>query len=227
MSPLLHRSRRVLACLAVLTPLAAASAARADQGAPALEPRVMQAAATTYSTPHNPCGRRVIEHPFTQWDDLADYFLVEQGDMSANADQWDVGTGEIAAEDNQYTLHADVPASLSLSEGDTATAPMVCVGIDTPTMRFFVKNNGAETGTLKVSVIYEDDAYNTHTMDLATLTSADAGAEWTPSPVVDLTAPLVALLEDDETPVWFSFSAEGEGSSWQVDDVYVDPYGKG
>src|SRR4051794_3150213 len=117
MSPLLHRSRRVLACLALLTPLAAASAARADQGSPAREPRVMQAAATMYSTPHNPCGRRFIEHPFTQWDDLADYFLVGQGDLSANADQWDVGSGEIAAEDSPYTLHADVPASLSLSEG--------------------------------------------------------------------------------------------------------------
>jgi hypothetical protein len=221
MSPLLHRSRRILACLAVLTPLAATSAARADQGAPLM---MMQAA---YASPHNACGQRFIEQPFTQWDDLADYFLVKQGDMAENADQWDLGTGELAAEDNPYTLHADVPASLSLGEGDTATAPMVCVGVDTPTMRFFVKNTGAETGTLKVSMTYEDGSYDTHTVELATLTSADAGAEWTPSPVVDLTAPLVALLDDDEAPVWFSFSAEGEGSAWLLDDVYVDPYGKG
>jgi hypothetical protein len=219
MSPLLHRSRRFIACFAVLTPLVAASAARADQ-----QPAPMMAA---YSTPHNPCGQRYIENPFSQWDDVADYFLVRQGDLSANADEWDLGGGELVAENDPYTLHPDENASISLTEGDSASAPMVCVGVDTPTMRFFVKNTGAEAGTLKVAVTYEDDTYAMHSLDLATLTSADAGAEWTPSPVVDLTAPLVELLDDHQTPVWFTFTAEGEGSAWLIDDIYVDPYGKG
>ena len=42
-----------------------------------------------------------------------------------------------------------------------------------------------------------------------------------PEPVL----PVVANLIDDE--VAFRFTAVGLGSSWVVDDVYVDPYGKG
>jgi hypothetical protein len=225
MSSALHRSRRLVACLAVLTPLAVAATANAAERTPPSQALMVQSAAMVA---HTPCGERSIEHPFTQWEDVADYFLVTQGDVSGSASEWDLfNGGEVVADNNPFSLHTDETASLALTAGETVTAPLVCVGTDTPTMRFFAKNTGAETGTLRVSVTYEDSDYDTHTVDLATLTSADAGAEWTPSPVVDLTAPLVALLEDDETPVWFSFSAEGEGSSWQVDDVYVDPYGKG
>jgi hypothetical protein len=219
MSSLLHRSRRFIACLAVLTPLVAASAARAEQ-----QPAKLAAA---YSTPHNPCGERYIEHPFAQWDDVADYFLVRQGDLSSNADEWDLGGGELQPENNAYSLHADEQTSIALTEGDSATAPMVCVSITDPTMRFFVRNTGAETGTLKVEVLYEDVNYEMHSLQLGELTSADATDEWTPSPTLDLAAPLVALLDENRTPVWFRFSAEGEGSSWLVDDIYVDPYGKG
>jgi hypothetical protein len=219
MSPLLHRSRRFIACLAVLTPLAAASAARAGE-----QPAHMMAA---YSTPHNPCGQRYIEHPFAQWDDGANYFLVRQGDLSGGADEWYLGGGELVGENNPYSLYADEPSSIALSEGDSATAPMVCVGIDDPTMRFFVRNPGAETGTLKVEVLYEDANYEMHALKLGELTAADAGDAWTPSPSLDLSAPLVALLDESRTPVWFQFTAEGEGSSWLVDDIYVDPYGKG
>jgi hypothetical protein len=230
MSSLLHRSRRILACLAILTPLVAASAARADRGgvphngdgdAPMM---LMQQAAYT---PHTPCGQRVIEHPFAQWDDNADYFLVKQGDLSQGATEWDLGTGEIVADNNTYSLYTDEAASLSLGEGESATGPMVCVDPDLPTMRFFVRNGGAETGTLKVEAMYEDENFELQSIQLGQLTSADAGAEWTPSPTLELAAPLVALLEDGQAPVWFRFTAEGEGSSWQVDDVYVDPYGKG
>lgn len=228
MSSLLHRSRRYLACLAVLTPLVAATAARAAVEVPSVggdAPIVMQTASS--GGPHNPCGQRVIEHPFTQWNDTADYFLNRQGDVSGGATDWDLGTGEIVAENNPFSLHADETASVGLTEGDAAVAPMVCVGIDTPTMRFFVRNPGAATGTLKVDVLYEDDSYTMHSLPIATLTSADAGDAWTPGPIVDLIAPLVPIFVDGETPVWFQFTAEGEGSHWLVDDVYVDPYGKG
>jgi hypothetical protein len=220
MSSLLHRSRRLVACLAVLTPLAAASSARALEP-PA--PMMMQALAT----PHNPCGQRVIEHPFTQWGDTADYFLVPQGDLSAGASEWDLGTGELVAQNNPFSLHAGETVSTGLSQGDSVVAPLVCVGIDDPTMRFFVRNSGAATGTLKVEVLYEDEYFNIQSLQLGVLTAANAGDAWTPSPSLPLAAPLVALLDYGLTPVWFRFTAEGAGSYWLVDDVYVDPYGKG
>ncbi len=229
MPPLLHRSRRFIACLAVLTPLVVASAARADRGDVAAggSAPVMLAAAMS-PTAHVPCTERYIENPFAAWDDPADYFLVREGNLGSDAVyDWDLGTAELVAENNPFSLHGDEASSLALSAGDSATSPMVCVTIDDPTMRFFVRNAGAETGTLKVEAIYEDENYEQHSIELGTLTSQDAGDAWAPAPVLELAAPLVQLLDDGETPVWFRFTAEGEDSSWLLDDVYVDPYGKG
>jgi hypothetical protein len=229
MSPLLHRSRRALACLAVLTPLVAASAAQADRGGVSHNgdddaPMMMQAMVT----PHVPCSERTIEHPFAAWDDNADYFMVKEGNLGSDAIyDWNFGGGELVAENNPDSLHPEEASSLSLSEGNAAESPTTCVTVDDPTMRFFVRNTGAETGTLNVDAVYLDENFEEHTYHLGTLTSEDAGDEWTPSPVLELAAPLVELLDDGETPVSFRFTAEGEGSGWLVDDVYVDPYGKG
>jgi hypothetical protein len=220
MPSLLHRTRRFIACLAALTPLAAASAAQAS-GTPV--PTMTLAA----STPHNVCGQRVIEHPFAQYGDVANYFLVKQGDLSGSAYEWDLGGGALVADNNPVSLHGEEQVALGLSEGNSATGAMVCVGINDPTMRFFVRNTGSAAGTLKVEVVYEDSNYATHSLPLGVLTSADAGSAWTPSPALELAAPLVSLLDGGLTPVWFRFTAEGTGSAWVVDDVYVDPYGKG
>jgi hypothetical protein len=228
MSSLLHRSRLALACLAVLTPLATASSARADRGGVTHngdQPMLMQAA---MYTAHVPCSERYIEHPFAAWDDNADYFLIKEGNLGSDATyDWNLGGGELVAENNPSSLHGEEVSSLSLSEGDSAESPTACVTVDDPTMRFFVKNTGAETGTLSVDAVYLDESFEAHTFHLGTLTSADATGEWGPSPVLELAAPLVDVLGDGETPVTFRFTAEGAGSGWLVDDVYVDPYGKG
>jgi hypothetical protein len=230
MSSLLHRSRLAIACLAILTPLATASAARADRGGLAHNgnggaPMLMQ---TAYVA-HTPCNEIVIENPFTAWNDTAEYFLIKGGDLSNDAVDygWDLGGGELVAQNNPYDAYPSEVSSLSLTEGDSATSTVVCVNPDLPTMRFFARNLGAETGTLSVDAIYYDQNLEEHTFHLGTLTSADASDAWTPSPILELAAPLVGVLDDGSAPVKFKFTVEGEGSSWLVDDVYVDPYGKG
>lgn len=50
---------------------------------------------------------------------------------------------------------------------------------------------------------------------------------WGPTLPMPVTANLLALLPGDRTAVAFRFTAEGAEGSWLVDDVYVDPYGKG
>jgi hypothetical protein len=230
MSSLLHRSRRYIACLAALTPLVAASVAQAAGAPPAgasssAAPAMMQSLAMY----HNPCEDRYIEQPFTQWDDYADYFLIRGGDFSAGGAGWAWnGGGALYPEDNAYTAYPGDPASGALTTGQAATSPPVCVSIDDPTLRFFVRNKGAATGTLKVEALYTDTDGNPQAVTLGTLTSSDAGNAWTPSPIVDLTAPLHPQLDADGfTSVNFRFTAQGDGSSWLVDDVYLDPYGKG
>jgi hypothetical protein len=214
--------RRLLGCLVVLVPLVAAPGARAAGGSyvsgGGASPLLAMA-------PHTSCQSEGLETPFTSWGDDAYYFLIRQGDVGS-ADNWDLYGATVAAENNAYTVYTDPPASVSVADGQSATSPSVCVNIDDPTLRFFVRNTGAATGLLHVDVLYQDDYGNEQTAEIATLGSSTPSS-WGPSPIIDLTVPLVDVMGDGFTPVQFSFRADGDGSAWLLDDVYVDPYGKG
>jgi hypothetical protein len=229
MSSLLHRSRRSIACLAVLTPLLVAGTAHASKGGNPAGDSTSSSTMQTMMAYQNPCEDRYIENPFVQWNDDADYFLIRAGDFDAGGAGWAWGGGgTLYPEDNAYTAYPGAPASAGLTTGQSATSPPICVSVDDPTLRFFVRNKGASTGTLLVEALYTDTDNQQESVTLGTLTSSDAGDAWTPSPSLDLTAPLNAELDaDGYTPVNFKFTAQGDGSSWLVDDVYVDPYGKG
>jgi hypothetical protein len=180
----------------------------------------MMQAAVAY---HTPCLQRVIENPFTQWNDTADYFLAPGGAV----DNWDLDGADVVAENSPFSVHAETAAAVHVPEGASTTAPMVCVTPNDPTMRFFVRNTGGELGTLHVDVLYVDDQNESQSLEIGVVTAADAGDAWVPSPVLELAAPLIAQLDEGLAEVNFRFRAEGAGSSWLVDDLYVDPYGKG
>jgi hypothetical protein len=84
-------------------------------------------------------------------------------------------------------------------------------------MRFFARSAGGVLGTLKVEVVLGGGV----SLPIGVLAGLTQGEEWAPTPVL----PIVANLLDDE--VRFRFTAIGIGSAWVIDDVYVDPYGKG
>jgi hypothetical protein len=210
--------RRLLGCLVVLVPLLAAPGARAAGGHSNGGPVLAMAA-------HTSCQSQAIEHPFATWGDNADYFLIREGAVDLAAD-WDFFNGDVVEENSSYTTHSDNVASVSVTSGQSATTPDVCVTIDDPTMRFFVKNTGAATGMLHVDVLYQDKHGNQQSLEIGQLGAATPSS-WGPSPIIVLTAPLIDLLGSGYTPVEFRFRADGAGSAWLIDDVYVDPYGKG
>jgi hypothetical protein len=218
------KPRWLIACLALSIPLFAAPGARADLGGGG--GAVPAAAQAQSALAHTPCQQRVIENPFTAWSDTADYFLIPDGNAYGSAGEWwDISGAGIAAENETYSAYTDEDSSVQVTGGNSATTAMVCVDPDTPTMRFFVRSNGESGGTLHVEALYEDEVGDQQSADLGTLDAV--GDEWAPSPALDILAPLAAVLDNGQAPVWFRFTAEGEGSSFLVDDVYVDPYGKG
>ena len=188
--------RRTLIALAVLLlPLCAATAARADD-APAAR-----------------CEGRVIEQPFTAWDDLADYFLAPDGDFSSGAAGWDLAGAEVVADNEPWNVHgSEVTAAVGLASGASATSPTICVSQDDPTMRFFARGSGA----LQVEVLYTDAEGAEQALPIGVM---QGGSEWAPSDALPITA------NTYEMTVAFRFTAlEGD---WAIDDVFVDPYRKG
>jgi len=194
--------RLLIASVALLLPFAATTAARADEVA-------------------SRCSGRVIEQPFAQFGDLADYFLAPDGDLSAGGAGWELNGAEVVAENEPFWVHGgDTPAAAWLDSGASATSPPICVSLDDPTMRFFARSAGGPSGVLAVDVLYTDADGAPQELRIGTVGSDDA-AEWTP------VAPLAIVANTTEMDVRFRFTAVGPGSEWLIDDVYVDPYKKG
>jgi hypothetical protein len=193
--------RLLIASLLLLVPLIGAATAHADEA--------------------GRCEGRVIEQPFTAWDDLADYFLAPDGDFTAGGEGWDLAGGVVVADNEPYWVHGgETPAALELDSGASATTPRICVGLDDPTMRFLARSLGGPTGSLSVEVLYTDEDGVDQALTIGTV-KADEADEWTP------VTPLPITANTHEMRVAFRFTAQGPGSAWLIDDVYVDPYRKG
>lgn len=194
--------RLLIASVALLLPFAGAATARADEVA-------------------SRCSGRVIEQPFAQFGDLADYFLAPDGDLSAGGAGWERRGAEVVAENDPFWVHGgDTPAAVWLDSGASATSPPICVTLDDPTMRFFARSAGGPSGQLAVDVLYTDADGAPQELRIGTV-GADEAPEWAP------VAPLAIVANTTEMDVRFRFTAVGAGSEWLIDDVFVDPYKKG
>jgi hypothetical protein len=172
------------------------------------------------------CQGQTLEQPFLRWLDPARYVLAPGGTFEAGAAGWDLSGGAAVADGNEpfYVHAAGERASLALPAGSSATSPAMCVGIEHPTLRFVARNTGSLLGALRVDVRFEDALGNTRTLAIGRVLGQSRWAPTLPMPVL---ANLLALLPGERTPVEFRFTPEGAGSSWRIDDVYVDPYCKG
>lgn len=192
--------------------LAAAAAALA-LAAPA------QAGLLVASAPN--CSDGDWTNPFMPWLDPANYVLAPGG-TAESADGWTF-SGDAAIVDGNESFQvtsADDARSVSLPAGSSATTGVMCVGLEHPTLRHFVKRNGGGLlASLQVEVLFEDAAGNVRDL---TIGSVGGSGQWQPTAPMVVTASLLPLLPGSHTPVAFRFTARG--GSFQIDDVYVDPY---
>jgi hypothetical protein len=170
------------------------------------------------------CDDETLEQPFAAWGDPAHYFLVPDGSFSGGADGWQLSKANVVAENRPNSSHAETDAALRIPMGSSVTSPAVCVGLLHPTLRFFARNDGSPLDTLSVEVLFEDAGGNVHALPIGV---ALASGKWQPTLPLPVVANLLALLPGERTAVSFRFTAHGLGRAWLIDDVYVDPYGRG
>ena len=161
--------------------------------------------------------------PFAPWQDLGDYFLAPGGDMEDRAASWDLSGGATAVAGNESfnVAGADHRTALSLPADSSATTPRFCIGVEHRTMRFFLRGPG--TGVVHVDAVFAKRTTQEKSVRLA---SVAAGTTWAPSPVVDMVVNELASDYADALPVSLRFTPRGTGT-WQIDDVFVDPYRRG
>lgn len=161
------------------------------------------------------CDNGSSSQVFAPWLDYANYFLAPDGGFENGAAGWSLNGASVVAGNESYGSGS---SSLSLPQGASATSPGVCVGLEQPTFRYFVRRTGGSlTPALRVSVVMPDGS-------LVALGTLVGSSSWTPSAVTPIGANLLPLvLGGTNTSVAFRFTALS--GSWQIDDVYVDPAG--
>jgi len=165
------------------------------------------------------CAAQDLSQPFLPWADVANYTLQPGGDFEAGSAAWSVNGASKESGNEPFDVTDEADAhSLLIENGESATSPSLCVGIEHPDIRFFAKASSA-TATLKVEVLYEDA---TGTIQSLQIGLASGSTSWSPTAPYPLVVNLLPLLPGSHTAVAFRFTASG--GAFRIDDVYVDPY---
>jgi hypothetical protein len=171
-----------------------------------------------------PCGED-LSQPFLPWLDPFNYAFAPNGGLESGLGGWSSsGGGRVVSGNESYAVHgAGETYSLSLPPGASATTPSICIGTLSPTARLFVRNPGSPLSTLRVEVLYRT-ALGIRTSALVGLIGASAS--WQPTLPLPLLANAIGLplLTGGSTQIALRFTSQGLGGSWQLDDVYIDPY---
>jgi hypothetical protein len=113
--------------------------------------------------------------------------------------------------------------SLALPTGSSATSPPVCMAIDTPLLRFMVRNGGDPSSRLRVDATYSLLGL----VRTNVVTTVAAGSSWEPSKqmstVLGLSTIIGTLLP---SAIEVRFTPLDSKGQWQVDDLYVDPFAR-
>jgi hypothetical protein len=201
-----------------LTLAFAAAALLALTAAPAANAGLLAASGTD-------CTPEVLENPFVQWGDYADYVRLPGGSFEAGDRPWSLSRASVVTDNESYQVGGRGDRrSLSIGSGGSAQSATLCVGTDHPTLRFFARNTGSAVSALGVSVNFVGPLGVPLSAPIGTV-AGDAG--WSPTAPILIVANLLPLLPGETTPVSFTFAPAGLGASWRIDDVYVDPYRKG
>jgi hypothetical protein len=168
------------------------------------------------------CKPQPLSHPFSRWLDPFSYTLVDGGSFEPGSTQWTLRGGAAVVNGNQ-SFNASGPGSrsLNLPARSSAISPTICVGVLSPTLRFFARNNGGLLSTLRVDVRFLDPAGREHKLPVGVVLG---GRKWQPTLPYPVLASLLPLLPGEQTPVRFEFTPVGLGAKWQIDDVFVDPF---
>ena len=180
------------------------------QQAPSGQVAVEQTAATTLS-----CQEPVIVNPFTGWGDYRPYVLAPGGDFeNLELPGWILEGGATAVRNGAGLGVLKMPA------GSKATSPAMCIDLNYPSMRYFVRDANDDKTRLSTQVMYLDSstAYAPYTVG-----KLDPKAGWSLTEDIEID-PTRGGVDPGWRRVAFRLVAPTTlGSDMRIDDLYVDP----
>ena len=162
-----------------------------------------------------------MSQPFRTWLDPFTYTLAPDGGFESGAQGWTLtGGARVVGGNEPWRVNGAADSlSLSLPGGAQATSPELCIGLLSPTVRFFARNTALlGLGALAVEVGVKVGAAEV----FVPVGAALAGPGFQPTLPYLLLANLTNPLVGDRATVRLRFTAIG--GKFGIDDVYVDPF---
>jgi hypothetical protein len=170
------------------------------------------------------CDDATLTKPFQRWADVANYKPAPGGDFEGDLAAWTLSGGAktVAGSEPWGVTGAVGSRALALPAGASAVAPATCVTAGAPTFRFFARSTGGLLPLLRADLLYRDGALRIVPVPVGIV---PAGGGWQPTLPMLTASAVGAALAGGEAPLAIRFTAVS--GSWQIDDVFVDPYSRG
>jgi hypothetical protein len=171
------------------------------------------------------CPAQPVSTPFSQWGDTNSYFLIPGGSFEGTSDQsgWTLSNASLTSGNEPFNVgDSGDGQSLTIAGGGSATSPFFCVDNTMNSLRFIAQQASAG-GDLRVRAFIQTPD-GVQSVLLADLADGSMPA-WAPTdPIGGDTS---GLSDDDSLMVALRFRVPDAGASWQIDDIYVDPWRSG
>ena len=184
--------------------------------------------ATSTEALQSSCTNNTAKQVFLPWSDAAWYSLTPEGDLEATTlTGWTFADGakRVAGSETFNVTGTAGKYSVGFGPSGAAVSAPVCVNAKRPTFRFFVRNAGANPrARLKVEILYTNST--TGAPESLAVGEVKGTGTWAPSPVLQNPMDLV-LSETGDVRVRYRFKSIDSDSSFQIDDLYIDPAMRG
>jgi hypothetical protein len=172
------------------------------------------------------CSSGSESQVFLPWQDPFEYYLAPGGAFQPGDPSWATtgGAGVVSGGEPWNVSGSASGASMSLPAGSSATSATFCVGVNQPSVRLFAQNTGSQSSSLAVDVNFVGTLGIPLTAQIG---SISGDSTWQVTPIMPILVNLLTLLPGNQTPVSLTFVPQGSGGNWQIDDLYVDPFGRG
>jgi hypothetical protein len=171
------------------------------------------------------CDDAQLSTPFARWGDLSQYKLAPGGDMNGSLAGWKfTGAARQVGGSEPYGPDGTSGMALSLPAGSSVTTPATCVNASYPSFRLFARSSGGLLGLLplvKVDLVYHSGLLGIIAVPIGTVLPSSS---WTPTLTMLTASAVNGLTANGTMPLSVRFTSLA--GTWQIDDVYVDPYSR-
>jgi hypothetical protein len=200
------RRRGALAAVAATAALASAAPAHAG----------------SLSNPYACAPSPSLSQAFSAWSDYAAYTPLAGGNFETGAAGWTLTGGAAVVVGNEpYDVGGAGTHSLGLPAGSSAVSAPICIDPTYPFYRLVARNSGSLSATLRMEVLFFDDHGNVKSTK--SLDYRAYGGYWLPTGFAPISV-FTAKTTVSAAPIALRFTPQGKAGTWQIDDVFVDPY---